>query len=864
LPTYSSSNDSFPILAIDSISSGPRSNLPSGFASVRPAGRAAQAARLDARFSALGDAMSNERLTISDTVAAHDPELVIVLEVNSTMTEFARAASAIPGLEFLAEIAEDPEEPEHGITTQRPGQLVDRTLYVLAQNAQALTQLRALWALWLSTEQPTFARGLAPWKQVFALLKDVRAWGPGDRIAGTQLQEVWTEALGRGEDSFVAEVELWFRRAPGARARAEAAVLTDLRLGGCEILDVVQIDEIAYHAVLVRVDASVAADTLREVGVLATNARVSLVRPQTIGADRLGESEVEGLPARAASPTAQLNPLVAVLDAIPLEAHQLLTGRLIVDDPDHVASRVQARDRLHGTAIASLVVWGDLENGRDDALGRKVYCHPLFTSATHVNGAFEETMPHDRLAVGVMYNILSRMFVGTDAVEPEAATVRVVVLAAGHTALPFGLRISPWARLLDVFASRFGVLFIVSAGNYPGPIELDPSIDASILLDQDQLQRVVRGHMLIHAHERRLLSPADSLNALTVGSLHTDAVRADVPESAIDVIGDPALPSPTSALGGGYLRAMKPDVFAPGGRVFYRHRFDRLDRVVLDVIESGDASPGLLAAVPGRVGETSAEGHLRGTSAAAALVGHEAAQTIELLKGDGALPALVPDRHLAIATKALLVNASSWMGAEGVVQEALGSSDRGQLRRDASRLLGFGAWRLQEVANCHERKITVVSTGSLVAEESRVIDLPIPADLNGRRDLRKVIATLAWFTPVNSRQKAYRQARVWLEIENDAAAGVVAAEGEWRSTRRGSIQHEVLVGDRAVAISDSSSLRARVNCMGAAGGPGRPVDFAVALTFEVADGSPVRVYSQIATQLRARAAVQGARARVRV
>jgi len=856
------SGGAYPILVISSSDGGRRSGLQSGFPSATPAGRQQQSGRLAPRFAALNSAISNERLTVSDDLRGHDPELVVVFEVNASLADFAKAASRMGGLEFLAEFVEDPEPPENGISTRRPGQFVDRTLYVLAQNQLALQQLQRLWQLWTTEDRPVFERGLAPWKQIFALLKDVRPWSPADRIAGTQLEEVWRRGLRESAGFFVAEVELWFRKTASARQSAEAQVRADLALAGCEVLDSTEIDPIAYHALLVRVDAATADATLRGTSVLVSNARVSLVRPQMLATERLAVGPLERSTYEAASDPADAPPLIGVLDAVPITGHQLLRNRVVLDDPDSVQDRIPVSERVHGTAVASLVVWGDREIDGLDPLARRVYTRPLFTDGSLRRGVFEESMPSDRLAVAVMNEILERMYVGVDGDAPVAPTVRVVLIAAGHTALPFGSKMSPWGRLLDVYSSRYNVLFIVSAGNYPGPIELDPSVDAAVLDDEVALQETVRRHLFATAHERRLLSPADSVNALTVGALHADSTGAPTPLGALDVLGTSVLPSPASALGGGYLRSMKPDVFADGGRVFYRHRFDRQDRVILDVIESSDAAPGLRAAFPGRPGEVSAEGHLRGTSAAAALVGHEAGHLAELLAG-GSDGALVPERHLGVAVKALLANSVAWTGAEDFVEEALLPADRGELRRSASRLIGYGGIRSAEIASCHARKITLVSTGVLLPEASRLVEVPLPVSLNGRRDVRRVITSLAWFSPVNPRQKSYRQARVWFDIENAGVAGVSSVEGERRATRRGALQHEVFEGDRAVAIANDANLEVKISCMPSAGGMSAPVAFALAVTFEVEGSSPVRVYDEIRSVLRTRARVQAETTRVR-
>ena len=43
----------------------------------------------------------------------------------------------------------------------------------------------------------------------------------------------------------------------------------------------------------------------------------------------------------------QGEPLVALLDGLPLTGHRLLDGRLIIDDPDGYEGEYQAQERVH-------------------------------------------------------------------------------------------------------------------------------------------------------------------------------------------------------------------------------------------------------------------------------------------------------------------------------------------------------------------------------------------------------------------------------------------------------------------------------------------------------------------------------------
>ena len=73
-----------------------------------------------------------------------------------------------------------------------------------------------------------------------------------------------------------------------------------------------------------------------------------------------------------------LNPIVALLDGLPLENHNLLNGKINVDDPDDFARNYLAQNRVHGTAMASLILNGDLSE-ESAPLNRPIYVRPILT-----------------------------------------------------------------------------------------------------------------------------------------------------------------------------------------------------------------------------------------------------------------------------------------------------------------------------------------------------------------------------------------------------------------------------------------------------------------------------------------------------
>src|SRR5208337_3371964 len=67
----------------------------------------------------------------------------------------------------------------------------------------------------------------------------------------------------------------------------------------------------------------------------------------------------------------------------------------------------------------------------------------------------------------------------------------------------------------------------------------------------------------------RLLTPSETVNGVTVGAINQDWVReADRRQARINIDPFPPIhaPNPSSALGPGFAKSMKPDIMMPGAR----------------------------------------------------------------------------------------------------------------------------------------------------------------------------------------------------------------------------------------------------------------------------------------------------------
>ena len=152
--------------------------------------------------------------------------------------------------------------------------------------------------------------------------------------------------------------------------------------------------------------------------------------------------------------------------------------------------------------------------------------------------------------------------------------------------------------MLDYLAERYGILFLVSAGNVKAPLRVDGFGGWIEFEDADSADREHAVLMALSDQEafRTLLSPAEALNPITVGAMHDDAVVGPRGAAAVDPYATHELPNVSSALGLGHRKVVKPDIHLPGGREHVRFQAAGGELVVVPV--SGGRS-GLKAASAG-------------------------------------------------------------------------------------------------------------------------------------------------------------------------------------------------------------------------------------------------------------------------
>ena len=840
-----------------------RQGSPSSF-SVPGAGK--QANRLNPQFQQLQQAMERRRLLLQGNPLGIQPEQVLVLETVGSIDSFVNAIRRIDGLEWLGEYEQTDIAPEHGFEDESNSEKRLRgQLFLVMTNQQALRELQSLFDRWREDPEYKFPYGLGRLRQAFGHLYDIRPWGAEDRIRETGILEDWQSRL-QGDDSLAPfEAELWFRGNASRREQAESYVRGIIQSLGGEVLQQCVIPDISYHAVLgtmslARVQEMVEQPDLWDNIALLQCDDIMHIRPVGQCAVGIPEDTTDGgvvepssLPVD--SPTG--DPLVALLDGMPLAGHQLIDGRTIVDDPDDFESAYLARERVHGTTMGSLVCLGDINDG-GNPIGRPLYVRPIMKPRRGFGGLFVEAIPPDVLPIDLVHRAVRRLYEGENGEPPAAPGVRVINLAICDPVRPLNREMSPWARLIDWLSWKYNVLFVVSSGNQTDDLELEiPSGELSGLTAEELEESVIRS-VASDTRNRRLLSPSETLNGVTVGATHEDA-SSQPPVYLLDPFTHEGLPSVISAHGPGYRRAIKPDILLPGGRQPLSEKLGNSHANSVLEVRSPNDPPGQLVAIPGAQGELNRTSYTRGTSNATALASratHFLYDVIEELREDTG-NGLGRDFD-AVLLKTLLVHGANCANAFDLYRQVLlnGQTSR-RFKEYVGRFLGYGSADLTRVVACTDQRVTVLGLGSLEDGDGDEFALPLPPSLSAITERRVLTITLAWLTPVSSTSQNYRIAHLWFNPaqQNDIAPTRLYADHQ--AVLRGTVQHEVLEGERAVPFQDGDAIGIKVNCRADAGSIEEPIRYGLAVTLEVAEGLNIPVYEEVRQRLRIPIPVQG-------
>jgi hypothetical protein len=745
-------------------------------------------------------------------------------------------------------------------------------LFLSLGNEQGLNELLMLWQRWEKKQDLPYKK--TKWRDVFHQARKIRRWGIEETLRETGMINRWHDLLDPIDPAqeIHCQIELFYRRTIEKREQNEATIAMLLaQMGGRTLGPFIDMPSIAFHAVKAKLPSGKVRHLLDVLE--SPNAEIDIhlfkfpgvmyFRPTgqslAVSGDEVGE------PGKFPEGSPELPPVAAILDGAPNLLHAALKDRLAFDDPDNLADKYQPGEKRHGTAMASLVVHGELVDGPFAPLVRKVYHLPVMqpdpqarSFDLHVEHFPDEVFFEDRIERAVR-----RMFEGEGNVPAQASGIKIINLSIGDTERPFIHTPSPWARLLDWLSWKYRVLFCVSAGNYTEDIDVGiPHSEFSALSDGQKVAHVLKC-IEQQLSERRLLSPAESLNSLTVGALHADESGNYTLGQRTDLLPNNALFSPISRLGHGFRRSVKPEILFPGGRQLYTtpplnsgQRY-KLSKPLL-------RPPGQKVAYDSsREGLISECVYQSGTSNATALATRGGARIYEALAQlQEEYGEHIPDNLMAVLIKALLVHGAQHNDQAGrALTESLRTPTNSRRFKEVmARYMGYGAVNIERALACTGQRGTVIGCSEIRGNQIHEYRFPLPLGLSGSREWRRMVVTLAWFSPINPNHRNLREAKLELQPVGkwkELPLKLKRVDSDDDQVLRGTVQHEVLTGEKQIsAYEEDGHIMLHVTCKAdAIEKLDDAIPYGLAVTLEVAEGVAIPIYQQIRDRIKLQVAV---------
>lgn len=808
-----------------------------------------QAERLSPLFETLRRSFENQRADIQNTPVGIDPEQVLVFETIGNVESFITAVRNTEGLEWMGEIELDdihPSDDFHYANAELEENNLTGRLFLTMTNQRAMTEMLSLWEQYSSNPDVKFQRGLNGFKALFRQLNTIRRWNVRDRLIETNVIEYWKQDIEANEQIIRFELQLWFSTSTEKREASfsrVSAIIESLN-GRCLVHSV--IEEISYHGMLVELPSTAIQDIIDtqdtllvrcdQVMFFRPSGQIAIVSEIETGMLISDESLNEALPTG--------EPEAAILDGLPVNNHQKLSNRIVVDDPDDYSDGYIVQHRVHGTAMSSLIIHGDM-NDNESPISTPLYIRPIMKPIAGMFNSIEK-VPNDVLFVDLLHRAVKRLFDGDIDIDP-IHSIKIINLSVGDSSLLFFHSMSPAAKLLDWLSWKYNVLFVISAGNHVHTLQMSILCKDFKSLSEQQKEEIIYNTIINDRRNRRILSPSESINNITVGSISVDNSLANPYERRIIPTLN-LLPNVHSAFGGGYRRSIKPDFVYYGGSQFFDEPLQNLSPTPLKY-SCHFGAPGNRVAAPSD--DLSKTWFIRGTSNAAALITRRGIQITDTLKDLFQEDYFSPQnrQYLPLIIKTLLTHGCSWGELESNLKRILnGKYNSADIEKIITDWIGYGIPDTSKVRECTQQRVTILGFGEIRQDRSHLFKFPLPPSLSGRPENRKLTITLSWFSPIASNTQKYRVANLYFEADSNII-GVKRDDAQWQKVKKGTLQHEVFVGQSAVAFEDDRSIAIRVTCKKDAIDFDYSIPYSIAVTLEVAEEIDIPIYQEVREKL---------------
>jgi hypothetical protein len=172
--------NNLPLLVLPKATQALREKGSSKYFGISTPDPARQKERLGKKFDRLQKSLSKPASDnkISEDALGIYPDKTIVFELAQPKPNFKKAVEKI-GLSWVGEDDAEFEADDDFLNPRAPKEHLEGRLYLTSPDQKSLNDLVTLWGKYVDGKLPS---GYGDWKEVFSHLKDIRRWGPKDRL----------------------------------------------------------------------------------------------------------------------------------------------------------------------------------------------------------------------------------------------------------------------------------------------------------------------------------------------------------------------------------------------------------------------------------------------------------------------------------------------------------------------------------------------------------------------------------------------------------------------------------------------------------------------------------------------------------
>ena len=233
---------------------------------------------------------------------------------------------------------------------------------------------------------------------------------------------------------------------------------------------------------------------------------------------------------------------------------------------------------------------------------------------------------------------------------------------------------------------------------------------------------------------------------------------------------------------------------------------------------------------------------------------HEASKLFDILEEGNSENNLPDALYHPLLVRALLAHASSW----GEWKKDLGKDldlPKGQIRKQLTPLLGYGCLDPSRLGFSARNRAVVIAGGSITKDQRHTYSLPLPLSLRSKAEWHRFTVTLAFAAPTVGTLNQYRGSKVYFEYKEDGTKTAKRSEAEPNMVRKGSLQHEIIEGTRAMTFAEGDAFSIHVECMDDAWHLRKKeeIKYALVASVETAEQTSTTIYDEVRMALRTRA-----------